>query len=88
MAYTFLDATLLTYEIANNFLGEGLFSLNSKKNISIRGILDNRSTNLDSDGVKESIDKIKIITDNTFGVYDDIIINASQSFDPDFSTYS
>jgi hypothetical protein len=75
MAYTFLDATLLTYEIANNFLGEGLFSLNSKKNISIRGILDNRSTNLDSDGVKESIDKIKIITDNTFGVYDDIVIN-------------
>lgn len=75
MAYTFSDATLLTYEIANNFLGEGLFSLNSKKNISIRGILDNRYTNLDSDGVKESIDKIKIITDSTFGVYDDIIIN-------------
>lgn len=75
MAYTFSDATLLTYEMANNFLGEGLFSLNSKKNISIRGILDNRYSNLDSDGIKESIDKIKTITDSTFGVYDDIVVN-------------
>jgi hypothetical protein len=75
MAYTFSNATLLTYELANNFLGEGLFSLNSRKNISIQGILDNRYTNLDSDGVKESIDNIKTIVSNTFGVYDDIVIN-------------
>ena len=60
MAYIFTDATLLGYQGVNNFLGEGLFSVNSKKNISIKGILDSRKSNLISEGVSQSIEKIKI----------------------------
>jgi len=74
MAYTFIDATLLSYDIANNFLGEGLFSLNSKKNISIKGILDNRSSNI-GEGVKDSIEDIKNISTGIFDIYDDIFVN-------------
>lgn len=75
MPYNFTDATLLSYSINNNFLGEGLFSLNSKKNISIRGILDNRFSNLKADGVKESIQDITNIKTGAFDVYEAVFIN-------------
>jgi hypothetical protein len=42
MAYTFIDATLLGYQVNRNYLGEGLFVLNTTKNISIEGIFDNK----------------------------------------------
>ena len=75
MAYIFTDATLLGYQGVNNFLGEGLFSVNSKKNISIKGILDSRQSNLISEGVSQSIEKIKILESGAFNVYEDVFIN-------------
>lgn len=75
MAYIFTDATLLGYEVSNNFLGEGLFSLNGKKNISIKGIFDNRFSNKISEGVKDSIEDIKVLESESFNVYDDVFIN-------------
>jgi hypothetical protein len=75
MPYNFTDATLLGYEIANNFLGQGLFSLNSKKNISIKGIFDNRFSNPTAAGVKESIIDIKNLETGSFDVYEDVFVN-------------
>jgi hypothetical protein len=75
MAYTFTDATLLSYQTNKNYLGENNFLLNTRKNISIQGILDNRSSNTDIKGVKESIDDIKIILNTTSNVYDLINVN-------------
>ena len=75
MAYTFTDATLLSYQTNKNYLGENNFLLSTRKNISIQGILDNRSSNTDIKGVKESIDDIKIMLNTTSNVYDLINVN-------------
>lgn len=75
MPYNFTDATLLGYEVSNNFLGQGLFSLNSKKNILIKGIFDNRFSNPTSEGVKESIEDIKNLESISFNVYEDVFVN-------------
>lgn len=75
MPYTFTDATLLTYKLNKNSLGEGLASLNERIDITIKGILDNRSSNLAGKGVKESINDINALLLTTSNVYDDIIVN-------------
>jgi hypothetical protein len=74
MAYNFTDATLLDYKINKNYLGEGLFTLNTIKNISIEGILDNRNDNSNS-GVKESFQKISGLLTGIANAYDAIIVN-------------
>jgi hypothetical protein len=74
MAYNFTDATLLDYKINKNYLGEGLFTLNTTKNISIEGILDNRNDS-SNDGVKESFQKISGFLTGIANAYDAIIVN-------------
>ena len=75
MAYTFTDATLLSYQLDKNYLGQGILYLNGKANITIKGIFDNRLTNSKGYGVKATIDNIKNLLLTTSNVYDDIIVN-------------
>jgi hypothetical protein len=74
MAYNFTNATLLDYKINKNYLGEGLFTLNTTKNISIEGILDNRNNNTSS-GVKQNFEKISGFLTGIVNAYDAIIVN-------------
>jgi hypothetical protein len=75
MAYNFTDATLLAYQVNKNYLGEGLFTLNTIKNISIEGILDNRITNIDSEGVKENYQRITGLLTGIVNAYDRVTLN-------------
>lgn len=75
MAYNFTDATLLGYQVNKNYLGEGVFALSTIKNISIEGILDNRVTNADSEGVKENFQKISGFLTGIVNAYDAVIVN-------------
>jgi hypothetical protein len=75
MAYNFTDATLLGYQVNKNYLGEGVFALSTIKNISIEGILDNRITNADSEGVKENFQKISGFLTGIVNAYDAVIVN-------------
>ena len=75
MAYNFTDATLLGYQVNKNYLGEGVFALSTIKNISIEGILDNRATNSDSEGVKENFQKISGFLTGIVNAYAPVIIN-------------
>lgn len=75
MAYNFTDATLLGYQVNKNYLGEGVFALSTIKNISIEGILDNRTTNADSEGVKENFQKISGFLTGIVNAYDAVIVN-------------
>ena len=75
MAYNFTDATLLGYQVNKNYLGEGVFALSTIKNISIEGILDNRLTNADSEGVKENFQKISEFLTGIVNAYDAVIVN-------------
>jgi hypothetical protein len=75
MAYNFTDATLLGYQVNKNYLGEGLFTLNTTKNISIEGILDNRITNIDSEGVKENYQRITDLLTGIVNAYDAVTLN-------------
>jgi hypothetical protein len=75
MAYNFTDATLLGYQVNKNYLGEGVFSLSTIKNISIEGILDNRVNNSDSEGVKENFQKISGFLTGIVNAYDAVIVN-------------
>jgi hypothetical protein len=72
MAYTFTDATLLGYQVNKNYLGEGLFSINTTKNISIEGVFLNPKT---TEGVKESFTKISGLLTGIVDAYDSVIIN-------------
>lgn len=75
MAYTFTDATLLTYQVNKNYLGEGISSLNQRIKITIKGIFDNRLSNPYGMGVRQTIGSINNLLLTTSNVYDDIIIN-------------
>lgn len=75
MAYNFTDATLLGYQVNKNYLGEGVFALSTIKNISIEGILDNRLTNSDSEGVKENFQKISGFLTGIVNAYAPVIVN-------------
>lgn len=75
MPYSFDNATVLNYSIKKEYLGEGLASFNTVKNISIKGIFDSRSDNSDAKGVKESYIKMSGMLENNSGQYEDIIIN-------------
>ena len=75
MAYNFTDATLLGYQVNKNYLGEGVFALNTIKNISIEGILDNRIDNADSEGVKQTFQKISGFLTGIVNAYDAVIVN-------------
>lgn len=72
MAYTFTDATILGYQVNKNYLGEGLFSINTTKNVSIEGVFLNPTV---TQGVRESIQKISGLLTGIANVYDSIIIN-------------
>jgi hypothetical protein len=72
MAYTFTDATILGYQVNRNYLGEGLFSINTTKNVSIEGIFLNPTA---TEGVRESIQKISGFLTGITNVYDSIVIN-------------
>ena len=75
MSYIFNNATLLTYDLNKNYSnGENLL-LNTTKNLKLNGILYNRATNLDGEGVSQTFSGInEILTYNT-GQYEAIIIN-------------
>jgi hypothetical protein len=75
MAYTFIDATLLGYQVNRNYLGEGLFVLNTTKNISIEGIFDNRKSNSDAEGVKETYEDITGLLTGIVNAYDRVVVN-------------
>jgi len=75
MAYNFTDATLLGYQVNKNYLGEGVFALNTIKNISIEGILDNRIDNADSEGVKQTFQKISGFLTGIANAYDAVVVN-------------
>lgn len=75
MPYSFDNATVLNYSIKKEYLGEGLASFNTIKNLSIKGIFDSRSDNSDARGVKESYVKMSGMLENNSGQYEDIIIN-------------
>ena len=72
MAYTFTDATLLGYQVNKNYLGEGLFSINTTKNISIEGVFLNPTN---TEGVKESFTKISGLLTGIVNAYDSVIVN-------------
>lgn len=72
MAYTFTDATILGYQVNKNYLGEGLFSINTTKNVSIEGVFLNPTA---TQGVRESIQKISGLLTGIANVYDSIVIN-------------
>lgn len=72
MAYTFTDATLLGYQVNKNYLGEGLFSINTTKNISIEGVFLNLTN---TEGVRESFQKISGFLTGIVNAYDAVIVN-------------
>jgi len=72
MAFTFTNATLLGYQLNKNYLGEGLFSTNTTKDISIEGIFLNLTG---VEGVSNSLNKISEYLTGIENVYDSIIIN-------------
>ena len=72
MAYNFTGATLLDYKINKNYLGEGLYTLNTTKNISIEGIFLNLQN---VEGVTDSITKTKSLLNGIVNKYDAVIIN-------------
>lgn len=72
MAYTFTDATLLGYQVNKNYLGEGLFSINTTKNISIEGVFLNPTN---TEGVRESFQKISGFLTGIVNAYDAVIVN-------------
>lgn len=72
MAFTFTDATLFGYQLNKNYLGEGLFSLNTAKDISIEGIFLNLSA---IEGVSGSYNKISNYLTGIRDIYDSIVIN-------------
>jgi hypothetical protein len=75
MAYTFTNATLLTYQVNKNYLGEGIVSLNERAKITIKGVFDNRLSNPHGLGVNQTISSINSLLLTTSNVYDDIIVN-------------
>ena len=75
MSYIFENATLLTYDLNKNYSrGENLL-INSNKNLKLNGILYNRYTNSDAQGVKETYSGILNILNNNTGQYEEIIVN-------------
>jgi hypothetical protein len=72
MAYTFTDATLLGYQVNKNYLGEGLFSINTTKDLTIEGIFLNPNQ---LEGVNESFQKITGLLTGIVNTYDSVIIN-------------
>lgn len=72
MAYTFTDATLLGYQVNKNYLGEGLFSINTTKDISIEGVFLNPTQ---VEGVRQSFQDISGLLTGIANTYDSVIIN-------------
>jgi hypothetical protein len=72
MAYTFTNATLLGYEVNKNYLGEGLFTLNTIKNISIEGIFLNLKN---TEGVQPSFQTMSGLLTGIVNQYDSVIVN-------------
>lgn len=72
MAYTFTDATILGYQVNKNYLGEGLFSINTTKNVSIEGVFLNATA---TQGVRQSFQNISGLLTGIADVYDSIVIN-------------
>jgi len=75
MSYIFENATLLTYDLNKNYSrGENLL-ISTTKNLKLNGILYNRYTNSDAQGVKETYSGILNILNNNTGQYEEIIVN-------------
>jgi hypothetical protein len=75
MSYIFENATLLTYDLNKNYSkGENLL-INITKNLKLNGILYNRYTNSDGQGVKETYSGILNILNKNTGQYEEIIVN-------------
>ena len=75
MSYIFENATLLTYDLNKNYSrGENLL-ISTNKNLKLNGILYNRYTNSDAQGVKETYSGILNILNNNTGQYEEIIVN-------------
>lgn len=72
MAYNFTDATLLGYQVNKNYLGEGLFTTNTTKSISIEGIFLNLQS---TEGVTTSTQKIENFLTGIVNQYDSVIVN-------------
>jgi hypothetical protein len=72
MAYNFTDATLLGYQVNKNYLGEGLFTTNTTKSISIEGIFLNLES---TEGVTTSTQKIENFLTGIVNQYDSVIVN-------------
>lgn len=93
---TFDNASVLSYSVQNNFLGDSSFNINSVKNISIQGYIDSRAGNTDYSGVRETFSEITTMSDNGHDYhFNDLTINGvnygrgritSMNFDSDAST--
>ena len=73
---TFRNASLLSYDVENNFIGGGSFNINSIRKISIEGYIDSRVDNSDFEGVRETFQEINTtITNGHDYVFEDLVIN-------------
>ncbi len=73
---TFDNASVLSYNVQNNFLGDSAFNINRTKEIGIEGYLDSRATNLDHKGVRETISEISTMISNGHDYhFDNLVIN-------------
>ena len=73
---TFSNASLLSYDVENNFIGGGSFNINSIRKISIEGYIDSRVDNSDFEGVRETFQEINTtITNGHDYVFEDLVIN-------------
>lgn len=75
MSYIFQNATLLTYDLNKNYSNGDNLLINTTKNIRLNGILDNRATNQDGEGVAQTFSGINEIFSYNTGQYEAIVIN-------------
>lgn len=75
MSYIFKDAVLMSMNLEKTYGSNNTALINGIKKIDLEGILYNRKTNTDGQGVKESILDTKEILNSISGQYESIEIN-------------
>ena len=75
MSYIFKDAVLMSMNLEKTYSSNDTALINQMKKIDLEGILYNRRTNMDGQGVKESILDTKEILNSISGQYESIEIN-------------
>lgn len=78
MPIDFTNASFMSVSIENQFLGDDVFNIRGLKTFSIKGIIDTRVSNIDSEGVYEAFAEIQtMVAQGHDYVTDSLIVNGT-----------